>query len=175
VQDAKDLAQQAAVMYVSIGRSIDPSLAEGVLQGMQGDIAVVIKLASSRCFDSCVERRYRVLKDIASLFERMSEKNLFSFARELISAKSMGGKIQAARRDLTQACAIFSVSSVTEPPPWPMLIHLQVSANIRIERAAECIKQICSGIESRVEKVMESQDRGDARTPTVELALTRAL
>jgi hypothetical protein len=43
IEDAKELAQQAALMYASIGRAIDPSLAREVLQGKQGDIATVIK------------------------------------------------------------------------------------------------------------------------------------
>jgi hypothetical protein len=47
VEDAKELAEQAAVLYVSIGKSIDPSLEKEELQSKRGDIALVIKFASS--------------------------------------------------------------------------------------------------------------------------------
>jgi hypothetical protein len=45
--DAKELARQAAVLYVSIGNAIDPTEAKEVLQGKQGSIALVIRYGSS--------------------------------------------------------------------------------------------------------------------------------
>jgi hypothetical protein len=43
VEDAKELAEQAAVLYVSIGKEIDPSQAKEELRGKPGDVAAVIK------------------------------------------------------------------------------------------------------------------------------------
>jgi hypothetical protein len=47
VDDSKELAQQAAVMYVSIGNAIDPTDAKDVLKGKRGDVAAVIKFVTS--------------------------------------------------------------------------------------------------------------------------------
>jgi hypothetical protein len=52
-EDAKELAQQAAVMYVSIGKAIDPSQAKDVLQGKQSDLAIVIKFELTLKAASC--------------------------------------------------------------------------------------------------------------------------
>jgi hypothetical protein len=42
-KDARELAQQAALLYVSIGNAIDPTQARDVLQGKADAVVVVIK------------------------------------------------------------------------------------------------------------------------------------
>jgi hypothetical protein len=122
---------------VSICNAIDPKQSKEVLSGKQGGIAIVI--GYGLFFGEIYvisDRLHSVLKEIASLFERMSapvpeeetsgfvhvtqlSKKFLKGTKEVASARSTANKIISLRQRLVEACVSVGVSKQAEPPPPP--------------------------------------------------------
>jgi hypothetical protein len=125
----KELAQLAAVMYMSICNAIDPTHATAALEARSGAVGIVIECGiSPRVCKRHANLVGSALNEISRLFERMSVhlpprdtvgfgRRIKEFSKRVGRARSTSVEINSLRQRLIQTCAAFGVSMLSRASP----------------------------------------------------------